>query len=621
MRFSILLCFLIAVPTAKGAVAHDATDLATLARNPTWLKLVKYQRTGGNGKESAVTDPEFFLAPDGRTNPVGELRATIRALSEPLGAEADEHAKCRYPARYLWLKSQSVFHDTDDIICPSFDNWIFGQQTDSISVVFVTGYLGNPASYYGHTLLKFNSSASREETELLDVSVNYGAIIPPGIGPLAYIYNGATGGFDAGFSHIEYYYHDYNYGELELRDLWEYELILEPAEVKLVMAHAWEVLGKAFTYYFFRRNCAYRMAELVEIVRGIEIIPGRRLWTVPQAVVRRLTETGNGSESLIAARKWRPSRQSVFYASFERLSKTERHALGSLVEDPESSRTGQLLREMPVDSQTRVVDTAMDYYAYRMPKHGNGDSELSRASRAVTALRFRLPKGNRVLLEQPSAGPERDRAPGYLSAGVVRFDARKTGARFRIRPAYYDVLDSSTSHVQDSELSMGDVIVDVRDGKVSVTRVGLFRVEAVNAAVSGLPGDSGRSWALALGATEQYPGCNSCLVARFEGDYGRSAPLWRDATIGFYAGGAIQDNRNDFGNLFGRAKAYINARWTANFRSSLRYELRYHVDSPRKTEDVFALDSRCKLSRNWDLRLELRKNVTRSASLTVGYYW
>jgi len=620
MQDRILKSLSLLVLLLSAGAASAAADVGYLATDTTWLKLGKYEQAGfsKDAYESVVLSDEFFLAADGKTSPKSEFEETIAAMSRPLDGDPNEHAQCRFPARYMWLQSKALLPGVADITCPEYEEWIFGEATDSISIVFATGYLGNPASYYGHTLLKFNSSKRRVTSDLLDVTVNYGAIIPPDAGPISYIYNGATGGYNAGFSHIEYYYHDYNYGELELRDLWEYELNLSQDEVSFIMAHAWEVLGREFVYYFFRRNCAYRMAEVVEIIDGVKIIPPSRPWTVPQSLVSAADNVSRDGKALVSGVRWHPSRQSVFYDSYAKLGKHEQDALSGLVANPD---TAQSLEALPVDGQQRVVDAAIDYYGYLMPKDEPPDSELSQRYKKMLTLRFRLPGGDRAAPVEPQVGPEKDRAPGYFSFGYVHNSGLSDGASLRIRPAYYDVLDSSVSHVPNSELSMGEVIVDVLDGDVRLRQASLFRVEAVNGAISGLPGDAGRSWRLGLGVYEQFPGCEDCLVTRFEGDIGRSMPFIGNSTIGAYVGGAAQDNRNDYGNLFARASGYVNANVGDRLSFTVRYEYRYHFDSVFEAEDVMSFDARYELARDWDLRLGWRDNRAETASLSVGYYW
>ena len=41
--------------------------------------------------------------------------------------------------------------------------------------MYVTGYLKNPASFFGHTLIKFNTLKGTQQNNLLDSTLNYGA--------------------------------------------------------------------------------------------------------------------------------------------------------------------------------------------------------------------------------------------------------------------------------------------------------------------------------------------------------------------------------------------------------------------------------------------------------------
>jgi hypothetical protein len=113
-----------------------------------------------SGFLSAVHSASFFLAEKGPRDPLQELHATIRAFAEPLEDSADNHAQCRFKGRYIWLLSKlqvdlGVF---PNVQCDSYNKWTKGFAVDSISLLYATGYLGNPASFYGHTLIKLNSA-------------------------------------------------------------------------------------------------------------------------------------------------------------------------------------------------------------------------------------------------------------------------------------------------------------------------------------------------------------------------------------------------------------------------------------------------------------------------------
>jgi hypothetical protein len=259
--------------------------------NEKWIKLLHYEENKSNpsGLQSAISSDNFFLSEYGNIDPVSELRETIRGVFQEEDLDKSSHPQCRFRARYLWLNEVLDFDPLSmpKAKCEAYNKWAMEGDIDSISLLYATGYLGNPASYYGHTLLKFNSS-HKLQSKLLDVSVNYGAIVPSGENPLSYIFKGMLGGYDGGFSHIEFYFHNHNYGELELRDIWEYELGFSNADVQLMVAHLWELMGKKNTYYFFRKNCAYRIAEILELAGDLKIIPDDRPWVFPQTIAAKL---------------------------------------------------------------------------------------------------------------------------------------------------------------------------------------------------------------------------------------------------------------------------------------------------------------------------------------------
>tara|TARA_B110000858_G_scaffold123794_2_gene141175 strand:+ start:3972 stop:4958 length:987 start_codon:yes stop_codon:yes gene_type:complete len=292
-----------------------------LSKHSTWHKLLHYEQQlfPRNQLVSTVLSEDFFNSPEGKANPESELTATLRAFTDPAPENPNHHAQCEFRGRYLWLKEMLDFDSLglESIPCHDFEDWSLNGTTQSISLVLATGYLGNPASYYGHTLIKLNSSESNDRTPLEDVTINYGAIIPENEGSLPYIFKGLFGGYRGGFSHIQYYYHDYNYGENELRNLWEYELNLSQEEVNLVLGHSWEVLGKEYTYFFLNENCAYQMARILEVVEGVELLPKNTLWTLPQSLIQRLAQAKHKEKPLVKTIKYHPSRQSRLYEKYE----------------------------------------------------------------------------------------------------------------------------------------------------------------------------------------------------------------------------------------------------------------------------------------------------------------
>ena len=147
--------------------ATRAAEVDDLAASTTWLKLGHYERAG-QGFRSDIESDGFFLDPNGRTDPAAELSATVRALALPAEGDNASHAQCRFPARYLWLKRRSTAVAVLPAVnCAAYADWSQKGAITGVSLVFVSGRLTNPATYYGHILLKFNAPQNAQAAGLL----------------------------------------------------------------------------------------------------------------------------------------------------------------------------------------------------------------------------------------------------------------------------------------------------------------------------------------------------------------------------------------------------------------------------------------------------------------------
>jgi hypothetical protein len=234
MKYFIVLFLVLggSVLFADSLIIQQAKD-QKLYQQKTWLHLLRYDKyLMGDSYDSAIISPEFFMAPEGDTNPENELVATLESFFQPLPANQNEHPQCRFRGRYIWLKRYLNFEAAGmpEAICSDFDQWSFKGKVDSLSLIFITGYLGNPSSYYGHIALKLNTADEKFPLDyhLLDLTLTYGAAVPKTDNAVFYILKGVFGGYEAGFATQEFYSLNYNYVQNQLRDLWEYHLNLDP---------------------------------------------------------------------------------------------------------------------------------------------------------------------------------------------------------------------------------------------------------------------------------------------------------------------------------------------------------------------------------------------------------
>ncbi|WP_244556626.1 DUF4105 domain-containing protein [Enterovibrio nigricans] len=266
-------------------------------------------------------DSSFFFSSQGRVNPEAELIATIEAFYRT------PESQCKFPARKLWLDQQLRFPSFPEVNCADYQNYKQAFDAESISLVYASGYLGNPASMYGHILLKFNNP---ENHEYLDNTFSYGARVPETDNKLTYIFQGITGGYEGFYANQKYHHQNLTYSESELRDLWEYRLNLSEQDVTFVLAHLWELENVSMTYYFFTENCAYQLAKLLELVIDDPLVVKNKRWVMPYDVIMMLNNASEGNyiDEII----YHGSRQEHLYNRFKQLDHDEKVSVQNITE-------------------------------------------------------------------------------------------------------------------------------------------------------------------------------------------------------------------------------------------------------------------------------------------------
>lgn len=603
-----------------------AADLSAHARTEGWKRLLHYEYDpfSATGLKSAIHSRDFFLSDSGRIDPEAELKATLAEMLEPATAEHDMHAKCRFPARLMWLQKNFPEFQASlaPIQCPDFAAWVSIGDIDSVSLVFANGYLGNPASYYGHLFLKINNRKDKAKSHLIDLTLNFGAIDTGKDDPLSYIVKGIAGGYDGGFSPIEFYFHNANYGENELRDLWEYRLNLRSSDVHYIVAHAWEILQKKYTYYFFHDNCAFRVAELLEIVEGVEANPRNRPWIFPQAVLQKLSSSVYRGEALVGSKIFHPSRQTRLYDRYVSLNAGQRNVVSGII--AKNLRfDGPEMQRLPLAEQQAVIDALLDYHQFRnLTSKQNGVQKMPPEYVEALSARLRLPPGETVPEAQEVSSPDTGNAPSWVQIGFAhRQDGRNTQT-LRIRPAYYDSLDVRGAQAKNSGLSMGDLLLELDDQRMRMVHFDIIAIDSTNPAVTGLPGDRGVGWKLRAGLEQERLRCLNCLAVRVQGDYSLGSLIGSPKVFGaIHAGGTLQGHADFDGIGFARLGASVLVRPSAEFGVRLSHEVRRPFESGFAPYTLTSAEARFALAEDYDFRLKWERDTQYKAMIGIGRYW
>lgn len=617
----VLLACLATLQETVWATPLDETRLHALSQHATWHRLLHYEANGAASVRSAIHSDTFFLSPTGATEPAAELVATLAALRAPASPAMDTHAQCRFPARYQWLRQAGAMVGTDlRAQCPQLAAWTRGFSVKSLSVVFASGFLGNPASYYGHTLLKFNFEKGTQSSYLIDESVNYGALVPPHENPVRYIAYGLFGGYDGGFSHIGFYFHNHNYGNQELRDLWEYRLNLAQDDVDLVVNHAWEVMGKRYQYFFLGRNCAFRMAELIEVVDGVHVQPAARPWTIPQAHLQALAQATHQGQPLVRSIQFHPSRQTRFYGRLAALPPHEQAIFKEVVAH-EGVFADTAFPSLDVGAQQAVTETVMDYYQFAANPLSEAPAQAQNAYARALAMRYALPPGPTMPQPTPASAPHAGRAPSWIQLAAHQSAGLPDRTAVRIRPAYYDQLDAEAGHIPNSVLSMADITLETDGRSTWLKKLDLINIESAGSSTSGLPGDNGESWKL-RGSLEQLDDTgNNHVVGKLSGDWGRSWTIGRSLHLGAFAGGAVQSNSVEYGPGYSRISMDAGIHLADGLNARLGLQRRFPLSGESGAYTTTEFEMRQRLGAHADVRLGYTKQRRETWGIGVGWYW
>lgn len=425
-----------------------------LANHLQWKALLHYKKSFW-GVKSQADGEEFFLAKDGKTNPQSELEAYLNSLFvEKYVGGVDWHPYCRFPARARFLEHElGVDLNYFKLHCNKFEEFEKKLSAQAISLVFSSYFINTPASTFGHTLLRFKRKGESgiDSNQLLDHAANYAASVTTK-NALVYAVLGLTGGFRGDFAVLPYFYKIREYNDYESRDLWDYELNLTSEEIKMVVAHLWEMSSTYFDYYYLTENCSYHILGLLDAAHPEWRLQERNPYIViPVDTVKIVTET----PGLLRKVNFRPSTRKKFAYQVNALSYDERKVLLKLLRKHDFEI---LKKSLPSESQMRVLDAAIDYldfkYAREILIENNPKMKFKNAlleERSHLGVSTPAPSIQVNEKDSPHVGH------GSRRIGLGGGDASHTGRFEQIsyRFSLHDLWDVPLGHNRHSTLEMG----------------------------------------------------------------------------------------------------------------------------------------------------------------------
>ncbi len=402
--------------------------------SPDWLALGHYQHN-----ISTIDSPEFFLAPNGKTNPQAELDATI-ALFEG----SDVQRQCLFPARYLWLKKQNLIRKPFPH-CAEYEQFQKDLQPSGVTLLFTDAYMNNPSSMFGHTLLRIDTK--RKGTQLLAHGANYGAFTGEEGGAL-YALRGLTGGYYGGFTVKPYYDIINTYNNIENRDIWELNLDFTPQELDFFVAHLWEIGQTRSRYFFFSRNCSYMLMEMLDAVRpSLHLAQRFPAHAIPLDTFKAAAR----AENLVKGVNYRPSRQNKIRHRYQMMTEQQKQSYRHAV----TTQDFALPDSYSPAEKADIWETAYQYIQYQYVAKKIELDDYRRQS--FDLLRARSQVKEPGTIDELYEG--RSPLKAHESMQIQGRGGVKNGEFFeelRYRPAYQSLADNDYGLLHGAEINFLD---------------------------------------------------------------------------------------------------------------------------------------------------------------------
>ena len=252
------------------------------------------------------------------------------------------------------------------------------------------------------------------------------------------------------FSIKPYYLKLREYGDIENRDIWEYQLGLSQEQIRFVLMHVWELQLTYFDYFFFKENCAYQILSLLEVaVPQWHLTDQFTLWTIPAETVRLL----NQRPEFIQDVSFNPARTTTIRRKLEQLSSNEKPILSHIIDDPQALKA-PAFANLDVTRQAFVLDLAIDYFQYRsIGKEEESVRERQQLHRLLAARSDLDVVSPKVPLLPFSTRPELSHKSARIGIGVGwRND--ESFEEMTLRAGYHDLLDPDPGYAPYAQIEL-----------------------------------------------------------------------------------------------------------------------------------------------------------------------
>ena len=493
-----------------------------LWKSKKWLNLVHYKGETDDYL-SQVDDQRYFTAANGKTDPKAELLSTLKAFYNTDKTLADQHAQCRFIARFNWLQSKlkDFLIQTPNIICAEYNDWRKEVPAHKVSLIFPAYHLNSPSSMFGHTLLRIDPEDEKINSSWLSTAVNFGANIQSEDNSIMFAIKGLAGGYSGTFIVAPYYKKIKEYNRNENRDIWEYPLNLTPQETEQLVLHLWELKGINFDYYFFDENCSYRLLELLETARpSLKLTDQFGLTAIPVDTVRSIEQA-----ELIEGIAYRPSQVTSINYLIDQLTDDQQNFVYKLSNNADLVDS-DTFKQLTPDEQSIVLDAAYRYLRFQQNDAGRTQSNASNSYKLLSTIN----ESNFSSVEPSFQNYQRPEL-GHLSKRLDITAGRDEDidfAEISFRMSFHSLQDALNGFLEGAQINLASFSVRATEDDVQLQRldiIDIFSLTPRNQFFQPL------SWRVYTGLEQQITNGEDHLAGHVTGGAGVTYNPWHKAYV------------------------------------------------------------------------------------------
>jgi hypothetical protein len=448
--------FVLANPLSSKAneeMFFKNVNIESLAESKQWLSLIHYRNSFI--KKNNVSPLSYNSKKDQtltfsgyNRDPYYELIKTIKIFIN------NPKEQCNFPARYIFLRD--YFNQTKNasrfnllipqINCIELNTWLKAISSKSFTLVYIDSFLNNPASMFGHTLLRIDSS---HNDALLSYGVQFAALVNGNDLGFWYALKGVSGGYSGYFSIAPYYLSVTQYSEYEHRAMWEYPLNLSKKQQSIFLAHLWELRNIPFNYYYFNENCSRFLEELLAVAFPNQLYqPKLDYWTIPADSLRKIISLIEKSSKNSAKAKpiFRPSSNQTLISRYNN-TPVKLKKISTKILNNKKIKLQKDLSNLNNNEKVQVLDLS-----YELIKIQNKES--SKLLHQILVFRSKINQKSKNIVVPIPSPPTLAHKSERLSINTISESGNANSLEFEYRPALHDLLDSFKGYQKGSKLEL-----------------------------------------------------------------------------------------------------------------------------------------------------------------------